>query len=424
MSGREIKKWRLNEREVTVVVSEKNEVSFNITSNDKTVEQKIIMVTGVPEKALANPLILEALLAKTHVRLGDLGNNEFNLHVTQDGPGGANIINPRLEPQKLWPGGVIPFEIDSAKYPVGLEERKIILAAIEEWNNAGTGFRIVPRTTETDYLIFGEDSDACYSNVGHTGGAQYIRCHLHGGAFNKGSIIHEIGHAVGFHHEHQRRDRDNYLQLTKPTRPNDPNYGKQGMRYGEYDFDSIMHYSTQPLTDGQQMAVKPNINHPYSYSGGVIGESQTLSAGDIAAAKHLYQFAIAKKPNPQPSERASSAALVQSQGLLRKPQWIVLHEKADDFFARQNYVRASYYYAALLYEYDGQLTRGLKTELNNKCGVCAYRNREYQNAKDWFETALVLNPNDRTIQDNLYQTEQKIMQQLEYDFSKRMNVRI
>lgn len=414
MPVREIKKWRLeNGTEVSVVVSEQNQVSFNIVSSDTTAESKIIMVTGVPEKAMANPIILEALLAKTHVRLGDLGNNEFNLHVTQNGPGGANIINPRLEPQKLWPGGVIPFEIDSAKYPVGLAERKIILAAIEEWNNAGTGFRIVPRTNEKDYLIFGEDPDACHSNVGHTGGPQYIRCHLHGGGFNKGSIMHEIGHALGFYHEHQREDRDKYVQLTQAGRAAD--YAKEGSPYGNYDFDSIMHYPVNTtLTDGQKIMTKTNINqqqNPYTYSGGAIGESQSLSAGDKAAARYLYQQSIHAKPNPQKSTLASGAALAQTLGFHKKPQWIVLHEKANNFLTQNNYAKAFQYYRAVLNEYAGYLTQELEIDLNNKCGACCYNHGNYQAAATWFAAALKLSPHNQNIRNNLNLTQQQIAQQ-------------
>jgi hypothetical protein len=50
-------------------------------------------------------------------------------------------------------------------------------------------------------------------------------------------------HAIGFHHEHCRPDRDEYLIVIANI--NDINFRKRGMDvvcFGPYDPESIMHY--------------------------------------------------------------------------------------------------------------------------------------------------------------------------------------
>jgi hypothetical protein len=60
--------------------------------------------------------------------------------------------------------------------------------------------------------------------------------------------MHELMHALGFHHEHCRPDRDEYVYINaKINKENDKNYKifaeSEVLRFGPYDFESIMHYS-------------------------------------------------------------------------------------------------------------------------------------------------------------------------------------
>ena len=71
-----------------------------------------------------------------------------------------------------------------------------------------------------------------------------------GTSCTEGSIIHELGHVVGFYHEHSRIDRDDhiYVDLNKVDGGMEANFmimdNPQPNYYGvPYDLSSIMHYN-------------------------------------------------------------------------------------------------------------------------------------------------------------------------------------
>lgn len=67
---------------------------------------------------------------------------------------------------------------------------------------------------------------------------------------SKRSIQHEMGHVVGLNHEHQRCDRDNYINVNYSWWEF-VNYNKlcrMGEDLGPYDFDSIMHYNNSKMS--------------------------------------------------------------------------------------------------------------------------------------------------------------------------------
>ncbi len=96
-----------------------------------------------------------------------------------------------------------------------------------------------------DLIEFRDGGNVCQSNVGRAGGVQYVDV---ASWCDKGSLTHEIGHAMGFWHEQSRHDRDNYVTVNfacvQPDQRHNYDKYSSGADLGPYDFNSIMHYGS------------------------------------------------------------------------------------------------------------------------------------------------------------------------------------
>lgn len=404
-----IKEWDLEDGKVTVA-SHEGKIHVSITKHDISTTIPIYQISGLPPGSRIDIPMWKAFLSDTWVRLSNLGEDEYKLYINPRLNGGGNITK---DPSKLWPRGIVPYEIASTEYPVWDEKRRIILEAIEEWNNAGTGFQFVPRTDQNDVLVFGEDANACYSNVGYQGGAQYVRCHLHGMGFNKGSIVHEIGHAIGFYHEHQRDDRDNFVEIIPGGKPADYEKEDKEHMFGLYDLGSIMHYYFNTGL-GSDSKLKAKLELP---EGDIekVGTRETLSKGDIAAAKEMFRLSLQQpvtRAIPTPSRKGPSHSVSSSQTvkLTRQPEWKTLMQEADFYFKKGSYRPAFVHYQALIDEYGATFTPHELASLHNDCAICLEMDGDYQSAIERFLAALQIDQTDKTIRHNYNNLYRRLMQ--------------
>nr|P0DM61.1 RecName: Full=Astacin-like metalloprotease toxin 4; AltName: Full=Loxosceles astacin-like protease 4; Short=LALP4 [Loxosceles laeta] len=110
-------------------------------------------------------------------------------------------------------------------------------------------------TNENDYVDI-HKGDKCYSRVGKSfnGGPQPLS--LGKGCTDFGTILHELGHSVGFNHEHSRSDRDEYLIVHKENvlsgyeRDFEKLWENKTRTIGDFDYDSIMLYGLLCLFKG------------------------------------------------------------------------------------------------------------------------------------------------------------------------------
>ena len=179
----------------------------------------------------------------------------------------------------LWPGGIIPYVIDAE---IPSEQVDKILEAVREWNEK-TVISLQPRDTQVDYARFqATGTGLCRADVGMVGGEQSIYVPPIGCSVS--TLIHEIGHAVGLYHEHQREDRDAHIMVFDQNIDQRlrHNFSARHPGVGPYDYASTMHYRTLSTAsrNGQHMfeTIPPGLHIP----------SSGLSQGDIDSIARLY----------------------------------------------------------------------------------------------------------------------------------------
>jgi hypothetical protein len=147
-----------------------------------------------------------------------------------------------------WPGGVIPYDV-SRLTP---EQQAIVERGMLRWVKTGARITFVPRTAETEYVYFTGNLTAG-NNTSLVGYEKGKRAEINITAFwwrqEEWMIVHELGHVLGFFHEHQRWDRDDHITVhyenIKPGRAPDYDWISRTnwlVSSTPYDFRSIMHY--------------------------------------------------------------------------------------------------------------------------------------------------------------------------------------
>lgn len=157
-----------------------------------------------------------------------------------------------------------------------------------------TCIRFVKHDDEENYVQFFAGK-GCDSHVGMNGGRQRIS--LSKGkkksCLDRGTILHELVHAIGFDHMQNHPDRDDFVRVhwdniiesmhSEFEKVDDTEYTDYGTGY---DYYSIMHYPKNAFAIDESKrtisAKNPKLNK-------IIGQRDSISRGDIRRINRMYE---------------------------------------------------------------------------------------------------------------------------------------
>lgn len=138
--------------------------------------------------------------------------------------------------------------------------------AIKQYHTK-TCVKFTPWAGERDYIIITSENSGCWSSVGRVGGEQQVNLQIPGCVQKSGTVIHELMHALGFMHEQNRSERDNYVQINWANVKSGTkiNFDKASASSTSafnvpYDYGSVMHYSRNAFSSNGQATIIPKVS--------------------------------------------------------------------------------------------------------------------------------------------------------------------
>lgn len=224
------------------------------------------------------------------------GDQLIDADVFNQGRFSALVAGSKPANVTLWEDGVLPIQFANN---VGKELQDMVWAACAEWSEHANVKCVkgpYKRRTLTIGRSYMGNSSGCWSMLGSEVYFMGIkrRMTLGHGCDHYSVVLHELGHSFGITHEHQRPDRDKYVDIFEENvDPGFANFNTKlnfntqaGDLLTPYDFDSIMHYSRRSFSKNGKDTIVPKGENKSKIDS--IGRAQHLSEYDIISIQTLY----------------------------------------------------------------------------------------------------------------------------------------
>ncbi|XP_058819645.1 hatching enzyme 1.2-like [Topomyia yanbarensis] len=228
-----------------------------------------------------------------------------------------------------WPNATLIYKISKNFNDT---ERSFILGAMREFEKY-TCVRFRERVKEKAYASIDNSDYGCWADVGRGTGKTLVNLQQ-GCANGLTTPIHELMHALGFYHEHNRLDRDNYIDVIYDNMIPDPSiyYNFQLPEASEvtnfnipYDIGSIMHYSQYSFSvkPGKLETMRAKV--PWSSA---FGQGETLTKFDALLINIMYCGVVQpQEPLPVPDRWTPAEPLVRKGTTTARPSRLTTSRK-------------------------------------------------------------------------------------------------
>jgi len=187
--------------------------------------------------------------------------------------------------QSKWSHGYVPYNFSPGFEQWEQDNIRGAMQMIEDKTCIRFGFK---QWNDENYIHFMRGK-GCWSFVGMRGGPQKLSIGY--GCASKGTIVHELLHALGFWHEQSRTDRDQYVKINYENIDKDKwhnfkkySHDKIDLLGIEYDHCSIMHYGSYFFSNNARPTIEA-----LQETECPLGGDDTLTESDILKINKFYQ---------------------------------------------------------------------------------------------------------------------------------------